>query len=88
MTGHALPFVILVNPGIGEASVVLEGLPLILALGVLGPHHNRNVRIRDDPNALIGDQASMVLGVQYRNFVMAGPLTPSACPPALPRLPR
>ena len=63
MAGHALPLVILVEPGIGEASVVFEGLAFVGSLGVVCPHHDRRIDIRNNSHFIIGNQAGAIVRV-------------------------
>ena len=63
VTGHAPPHRILVNPGIGEAAVVLEGLALIGTFGVVPADNNGHVRVRENLHPLVGDQCGAIRGI-------------------------
>src|SRR6185295_7966086 len=63
MAGHALPLVVLVEPGVGKASVVLERLTLIGSLGVVGADHNSRIGVGNHPGFVIGNQRGVIVRV-------------------------
>src|SRR5258708_33443529 len=63
MTGYALPLTVLVHPGIGEPSIVLEGLALVGPLRMVRSDYDRNIRIRDHSCILIGNQAGTIVWI-------------------------
>src|SRR6476661_1347322 len=63
MAGHALPLIVLVEPGIGKASVVVEGLMLVSPLGVVGADHNGGIGVGNHPGFFIGNQAGAIVRV-------------------------
>lgn len=63
MARYALPLRIQVNPGVGEAAIVLEGLALIRTFGVIAADDNGHVLIRKDFHPLVGDQCGAICGI-------------------------
>ena len=55
MTRNALPFAVLVNPGIGESAEVLERLALVDSFGVIPPNHDGHILIRKNSHVVIRD---------------------------------
>jgi hypothetical protein len=63
MARYALPLRIQVNPGVGEAAIVLEGLARIRTFGVIAADDNGHVLIRKDFHPLVGDQCGAICGI-------------------------
>ena len=63
MAGHAPPHRILVNPGISEAAIMLEGLALVRTFGVVAADNNGHILIRKNLHPLVGDQCGAICGV-------------------------
>src|SRR4026207_1920779 len=63
MAGDALPLVVLVEPGVGKAAVVLGGLTLISSLGVVGADHNSRIAVGNHPGFVIGNQRGVIVRV-------------------------
>src|ERR1700690_1787639 len=64
VAGYALPLAVQEHPGVGEASIVLEGLALVRSLGVISSDYDGHVRIRNDSRVVIGDQGGAVVFVR------------------------
>lgn len=60
MAGHALPSVVLVNPGVGKPSVMVEGLSLVGSPGMVGADHDGHIFVGKHLHIFVRDQGRVI----------------------------